>query len=783
LTPLRRFILEAVPLEPTPRPALRLAPRAEIWVAGNESTLTTGIASRLTMVGFQARVLTPSEWPLREPSAQLAGLVVCAPETGTDDTFIKDAFRLLQRTAARLRASGQAGGALFATVSRLDGTFGIAHGTGDIVSGALAGLAKTAAHEWPEVACKAIDLQADASESDDAVLASVDELLKVGPVEVGWSQAGRSTLQVTERAVDGALAEMPFRQGEVVVVSGGARGVTAEVAVAVARASRATLLLLGRSPQPTPEPDWLTGLTDEGDIKRELLAHGGPAAPKDLGEQYRRALANREVLHNLRRIEQAGGKALYRQVDVRDAVAVATVLAEVRAKNGPIVGLVHGAGVLADRRIEDKTAEQFASVWDTKVGGLRALLAATATDALRAVALFSSSTGRFGRSGQVDYAAANELLNKVAQAEARQRSGCRVVSLNWGPWDGGMVTPGLKKVFAGEGVGVIPLAEGAEFFVRELRTTGPVEVVVLAGDVPGLSAPAPASTLPIALEREVSAELLPVLQSHVIAGRAVLPMALSVEWMGHAALHANPGLVFLGCDDLRVLKGLRLAEGERCLVRARAGKAVKDDTAFRVPVELRSVGASGKETLHVAATVLLANKLPTPEATPSLPALRPYGRTVQAAYEQVLFHGPALRGITRVDGCSEQGIAAVVAAAPVPSEWLKQPLRGSWLADPLALDAAFQMMILWSQEVHGAPSLPCGAGQYRQYVRAFPREGTKIVARITRAVGQRISADLWFLDGRGAVVARMSDYECVIDPALAASFRRNRLTPEALPSS
>ena len=94
--------------------------------------------------------------------------------------------------------------------------------------------------------------------------------------------------------------------------------------------------------------------------------------------------------------------------------------------------------------------------------------------------LFSSTTARFGRTGQVAYAAANEVLNKTAQAEARRRPGCRVVAVNWGPWDGGMVTPGLRKVFEAEGVGLIPLADGAAFLVQELTAAGQaVEVVAL----------------------------------------------------------------------------------------------------------------------------------------------------------------------------------------------------------------------------------------------------------------------------------------------------------------
>src|SRR5205085_5038240 len=108
-------------------------------------------------------------------------------------------------------------------------------------------------------------------------------------------------------------------------------------------------------------------------------------------------------------------------------------------------------------------------VFDTKVAGLRGLLDATAGDDLRLLVLFSSSTARFGRKGQVAYAAANEVLNKWARREARDRPACRVVSVNWGPWDGGMVTPSLKPLFEAEGVALIPALAGARYLVDEIQ--------------------------------------------------------------------------------------------------------------------------------------------------------------------------------------------------------------------------------------------------------------------------------------------------------------------------
>src|SRR5262249_17414934 len=152
------------------------------------------------------------------------------------------------------------------------------------------------------------------------------------------------------------------------------------------------------------EPAWCAGLADETALKRELSRRNPDAAPRAIGDEARAALAAREVRETLRRVEEARAKAIYRSVDIRDAAAVGRALDEVRRGHGPVRGVVHGAGVLADARIEDKTAAQFDAVYQTKVAGLRALLAATADDDLRAVVLFSSSTARFGRAGQVDYA-------------------------------------------------------------------------------------------------------------------------------------------------------------------------------------------------------------------------------------------------------------------------------------------------------------------------------------------------------------------------------------------
>jgi NAD(P)-dependent dehydrogenase (short-subunit alcohol dehydrogenase family) len=476
-------------------------------------------------------------------------------------------------------------------------------------------------------------------------------------------------------------------------------------------------------------------------------------------------------------------RALYRSVDLRDGDAVAGVIKEIREEYGPVKGLIHGAGVLADRLIKDKTAEQFEQVYGTKILGLRNLLTAVAEDALKFLVMFSSSTGRFGRTGQVDYAVANEILNKIAQQEAAQRSDCRVLSLNWGPWDGGMVTPALKKVFAAEGVSVIDLKAGADYLVEEIATLpgGPVELVILGGREEAASEVSSRSHDNIyvskAFDLEVSIDQYPFLKSHVIDGKAVLPMAVMIEWMAHGAIHNNPGLRFHGFNDLRVLKGVTLEQGQSHTLQVMTGKSFKSGGVHVVPVELSGVAANGKQFVHSRARIVLAAKLPEGKAAMERVELQAYSRPIEEVYQpDRLFHGPDFHGIREVIGCSADGIASMVRPAPLPTDWIKQPLRNSWLSDPLALDSSFQLMILWSFERYKSASLPVFAGRYRQYQDKFPETGAEIRVRVNNQSPNKASAEIDFVDPKsGVLIARIEDYQCVIDTSLNASFQRNKL--------
>jgi hypothetical protein len=252
-------------------------------------------------------------------------------------------------------------------------------------------------------------------------------------------------------------------------------------------------------------------------------------------------------------------------------------------------------------------------------------------------------------------------------------------------------------------------------------------------------------------------------------------MVLLLEWLAHAALHQNPGLKFHGLDDFRILHGVIL-DGVPPTVRVGAGKAARREGFFVAPAEVRSKRPDGSEILHARAEIILATELPVAPEPRALSDLGPARVQPAEAYRSgLLFHGPALQGLETADGCDERGIIGRARPAPPPAQWMRQPLRQRWLADPLLLDSSFQLLILWSREMRGGANLPCHLRHYRQYRPSCNGSTVQIVAAVSRATSLHALADIDFLDDSG-LLARLEGYECVIDPTLDATFQRNRLS-------
>ncbi len=782
--------VRAITLPNEPRELLPLPAGGDFWITDDGTELSLQLAKQLTAAGFKPRIVQFDEPTAHALTGALAGLVILSAAGGMSDQRLWNALEWLQKAGPALHQTTRRGQvAVLATVSRLDGACGFGHGLlVDPASGGLAGLSKTVRHEWREITCKALDLGGDWSAAD-AASALCQELLHRGPVECGLRPDARVMLDVIATPVP-SIATTPLQSGDLVLVTGGARGVTAAAAIALAESVKPRMVLLGRSAPPAVEPDWLRPLQTEIEIKQGLAKFAGVTSPRSLQQQCQQILAQREVTRTLETLRASGATAEYHAVDVREITAVCSLVEQLQKAYGPVRGLVHGAGVLADQRIEDKTRDQFDKVIDTKVVGLRNLLGAITAETLKVLALFSSFTGRYGRTGQIDYAIANEVLNKLGQQLRRKEPACRVVSFNWGPWDGGMVHGGLKALFAKEGVGLIPLDAGAELFARAVQqpASSAVEVVVLGpgsrpltssgAALPTIASPVEAFPASVAAdarlswERDISVAKFPVLSDHVLGGKAVLPVALVAEMLAHGVMHRNPGLEYLGLDRLKIFKGVRLDRQEVVKLQVLIGRTTRAGGRFLIPAQLVSPRGD-QPVIHAVAEIWLGNSVPEADA----PKLQLTGSSspLEKFYPQ-LFHGPALRGLERIDVLSKDGIVAWSRTAPAPAEWAREPLRSAWLADPLALDVALQALIVWSLSHSRTPCLPCGIGRYRQFRRSFPKAGVQITAKITHVTEHAIRADIEFTDQAGQLVARMEEVENVVDGSLLPAFEQRQLS-------
>jgi acyl transferase domain-containing protein/NAD(P)H-dependent flavin oxidoreductase YrpB (nitropropane dioxygenase family)/NAD(P)-dependent dehydrogenase (short-subunit alcohol dehydrogenase family) len=439
-------------------------------VAGADP-LAGAVAARLAAEGCQL-----------EPGTPIDGLIDASLLGPAPDPVA--ALRALYERARDAAAAG----ARHLVVATACGPFG---GRSGGVGGA-AGLVKTLALEWPELTARVVDVD---PKLDAAVLGAllVSELHATDPhVEIGYAGDKRQTLEVIE-APRAAEAPTALGAGDVVLITGGARGITALAAVALAKRG-CTIELVGRSPEPGPEDPAFAGAGDAIALRRILLERAGAVVePAAIEQKCTRILADREIRATLSQIRAAGAPVAYHAVDVRTPV-FGTLIDELYRRHGRLDAAIHGAGILDDKLARHKTVDSFERVVATKLGGA-ATLAAHLRDDVRLVALFSSISGVFGNRGQVDYAAASDALDRMASALRRRIAG-RVVSIDWGPWAGaGMVSPALAREYARRGIPLIaPDAGVAELLAELLAGPGDdTQVILSAADPRALAARPPAA--------------------------------------------------------------------------------------------------------------------------------------------------------------------------------------------------------------------------------------------------------------------------------------------------
>lgn len=564
-----------------------------------------------------------------------------------------------------------------------------------------------------------------------------------------------------------------IHQDSVVLVSGGARGITASCTIKLAEQSHAKFILLGRSSAEMLQVGFNVDGLDDAELKRQitqdLVAKGEKPAPQKIQKLFSAIRASQEINSTIEAVERAGGKAEYLRIDVADP-ALVDLLAGPVSRLGPITGIIHGAGTLVDKLIEKKTENDFETVYTPKISGLDNMLRGIDPQRLDFLVLFSSIVGFFGNVGQSDYAIANEILNKSAYQLKRMLPNCHVISFNWGPWDSGMVTPELRKVFESRNVTVIPTESGAQLLANSLlnydQSSPPSNVQIVVGGAPVLPASSVSSDLRrYQIKRQLKTDDNPFLYDHVIGESPVLPATCGAAWVAYSCEQLYPGYKFFSLDKYRVLKGIVFDETLAKEHILDLQEVAKSDQMIQFEAMIWSLNDKGRKIYHYGLQVTLMREIP---AAPQLRVEDGIPGEVISGKElyrnRTLFHGPSFQGVKKVLHIS-QGKLVMEVALPR----LEERIQGQfpvYTANPFIYDAIVQCVLIWAQYFYQAPCLPSSLRRLVQY-KSIPFD---IPCRVTMEVESQTSSfvvgNIVVQDEHGVVYMRMEGLEGTISPHL-----------------
>lgn len=397
----------------------------------------------------------------------------------------KSLFQLLQLCVDDLQRQGKV-----IAASLLGGYFGRNNGGGEglVTGGSATGLLKTLRMEWTGVEGKAIDF--DASLATDEIAGHIinELLLPGGRLEVGYPQGQRTIFKTVAAPLNTTISpQLNPANNWVVLVTGGAQGITAQILQEWLLPGM-TVVVVGRSPEPGWESSLTAGIEDLGKLRQILLnqakSQGKTVTPRQIEEQIKQLKRDRSINHNLAQFRQAGASVLYESADVKSE-EFGKLITRIYLQYGRLDAVIHGAGIIEDKLIVDKTFDSLERVFDTKVDSSFTLYHHLRPESLKVIVLFSSVAGRCGNRGQSDYGAANEVMNRLAWQMDREWQNTRVVAINWGPWDtAGMASDEVKRQFRERGIIPIPLDAGCQFFREELRYGTKGDTEIIAGEGP-----------------------------------------------------------------------------------------------------------------------------------------------------------------------------------------------------------------------------------------------------------------------------------------------------------
>lgn len=346
------------------------------------------------------------------------------------------------------------------------------------------GFFKSLDREYEQVKCRFISLETKMS-ADEVANMTLNEILNPDkPSEIIYNDHKRHIMELVPSQLSTTSDDEHIKldKNAVVLVLGGAQGITAELTIHFAKDYPCNYILVGRSANPLLSANEATSsLSSKDEIRKYLIDLGETKKPAEIEQETNRIYKNNQILKSIATLQEGGSTVVYESLDLRDEAGLTRLINDVYQEYGRIDGVVHGAGLLEDKLFQNKTSESFERVFDTKVTPLR-VLAEQLRPETQFVILFSSIASVYGNRGQTDYAAANSVMDKYAWA-LKQRIKGKVMAINWGPWKGaGMVSPTLEKEYQRRGIALIPLKDGMETFLNELKYGKESQVLIMAGN-------------------------------------------------------------------------------------------------------------------------------------------------------------------------------------------------------------------------------------------------------------------------------------------------------------
>ncbi|CAH0198241.1 Phthioceranic/hydroxyphthioceranic acid synthase [Microbacterium oxydans] len=438
-------------------------------------------------------------------------------------------------------------------------------------------------------------------------------------------------------SADAETSTSDLGPNSIIVATGGAKGVTAEIVEYLARTFGAEIHLIGSS-------DLEGNLAIANTLDPELLAsrvayirfardRSPGASVAEMSAEYEALIAAKRTEATLERLmsHSGRGRVHYHQADVRDRVRIAQVISSIeRARRVDLV--IHGAGVNRAAGVRTKRSEAFAEVREIKLGGYLNLKSAFA-QAPRRWCSFGSLIGLTGQFGETDYAGANDALS--AYATAARQQGYDEFCIGWTLWrDVGMGSSDVHHSFFSETRGGVltqmPTADGVNLFRKELLREKPVASVVHIGSTearaigsraPGLMPSARDAVLDFYIDDinvvgDSGTALRMIdgrdsfLAHHSVAGVGTLPGCFVVELVAEVASRLHPGLRVVGIRDLEFHAFVRL-----------------DGPATRAPLKIRAATRPLGRQDVVEVEVVVESEVRSPTGVLLQPAKKYYSAT------------------------------------------------------------------------------------------------------------------------------------------------------------